>query len=108
MWDRDYMYEQDIALIMKYIRTRRKKVTLKGESYSCWAIDEILNRVWIETQKLPYHVSGMEPEPVVDIIREFVEEMDYYSDLATTEELIYFTLTAKDEAEQLLHKFERR
>lgn len=105
MWDRDFMYEQDIAKITSYMRKRMPFATLKAESYSMWALNEILNRVLDETQKLPYHISGLEPEPVSDIIREFISEMEYYSTIATGMEVIFFIDIAKDEAERLLAKF---
>ena len=105
MWDRDFMYEQDIAKITTYMRKRNAQALPKAESYAKWALNEILNRVLDETQKLPYHISGLEPEPVLDIIREFIAEMEYYSTLAKTEEVIFFVEMAKDEAEKLLRRF---
>ena len=105
MWDRDFMYEQDIAKITTYMRKRNAQALPKAESYAKWALNEILNRVLDETQKLPYHISGLEPEPVSDIIREFIEEMAYWSAIASTEEVIFFVEMAKDEAEKLLRKF---
>lgn len=106
MWDRDFMYEQDIAKITNYMRKRNAQALPKAESYANWALNEILSRVLDETQKLPYHISGLEPEPVSDIIREFVEEMAYYSTLAKTDEVIFFVEMAKDEAEKLLRRFD--
>lgn len=106
MWDRDYMYERDIAKIVTYMRKRPKQKLLKAEAHSEWALNEILNRVLDETQKLPYHISGLEPQPVKEIIQEFVEEMAYYSSIASTTEVIFFVETAKYEAEKLLAKFE--
>ena len=105
MWDRDFMYEQDIAKITTYMRKRSAQALPKAESYATWALNEILNRVLDETQKLPYHISGLEPEPVSDIIREFISEMEYYSTIASTVEVIFFVEMAKDEAEKLLRKF---
>lgn len=105
MWDRDFMYEQDIAVITSYMRKRNAQALPKAESYAKWALNEILNRVLDETQKLPYHISGLEPEPVSDIIREFIEEMAYWSTIASTEEVIFFVEMSKDEAEKLLRKF---
>ena len=105
MWDRDFMYEQDIAKITSYMRKRNAQALPKAESYANWALNEILNRVLDETQKLPYHISGLEPEPVSDIIREFIEEMAYWSTIASTEEVIFFVEMSKDEAEKLLRKF---
>ena len=105
MWDRDFMYEQDIAKITTYMRKRNAQALPKAESYAKWALNEILSRVLDETQKLPYHISGLEPEPVSDIIREFIEEMAYWSTIASTEEVIFFVEMSKDEAEKLLRKF---
>ena len=105
MWDRDFMYEQDIAKITSYMRKRNAQALPKAESYANWALNEILSRVLDETQKLPYHISGIEPEPVSDIIREFIAEMEYYSTLATSVEVIFFVEMAKDEAEKLLRRF---
>ena len=105
MWDRDFMYEQDIAQITSYIRKRHARALPKAESYSRWALNEILNRVLEEAQKLPYHISGVEPEPVRDIIQEFIEEMSYFSTIAETAEVIFVVEMAKDEAEKLLNQF---
>ena len=105
MWDRDFMYEQDIAVITSYMRKRHARALPKAESYSKWALNEILNRVLDETQKLPYHISGLEPEPVPDIIREFISEMEYYSTIGSTVEVIFFVEMAKDEAKKLLARF---
>lgn len=105
MWDRDFMYEQDIAKITSYMRKRNAQALPKAESYAKWALNEILSRVLDETQKLPYHISGLEPEPVSDIIREFIEEMAYWSTIASAEEVIFFVEIAKDEAKKLLRKF---
>lgn len=104
---REYLYDCDIAIVESYIQTRKKQHSFKGECYCKWALDEILKRIFEESQKLPYHISGMEPESTIDIIREFIEEMDYYSEIASTEEVIYFVFMAKDEAELLLQRFER-
>lgn len=105
MWDRDFMYEQDIAIVTSYVLKRSKRTSLIAEAFSRWALDEILDRIWEETQKLPYHISGLEPQPVKEIIQEFIEEMGYYSSVARTENVIFFAEMAKDEAEKLLNKF---
>lgn len=99
------MYEQDIAKITSYMRKRKARELSKAESYSKWALNEIMDRALDETLNLPYHISGLEPEPVVDIIREFISEMEYYSSIAKTAEVIFFAETAKEEAEMLLRRF---
>jgi hypothetical protein len=55
------------------------------QSYSRWAANEILDRIIKEASKLPYHISGKELIPPVQIIVEFVDEMDYYADLNNEE-----------------------
>lgn len=105
MWDRDYMYECDIIRLTTYIENRPKSSLLKASSYSDWALNEILDRVAIETMKLPYHISGMEPQSIHDIVKEFIDEMEYFSTIVETEELTFLTLIAKQEAEKLLVEF---
>ena len=73
--------------------TKCSKDELKILSYSRWAIDEIINRIIIEADKVPAHITGIELVPHTEILRDFIYEMDYYLSISETKEskLIFFT-----------------
>lgn len=49
-----------------------------SRSYARWAANEILDRLMCEASKLPPHITGQEPRSVLDIIDEFISELDCY------------------------------
>lgn len=74
--------------------------------YSQWAANEILNRIIDELSRLPAHITGREPRSHIEIIKEFVDEMDYYYHKCETKvnKLIYSS--ARTTGMEILYLFE--
>ena len=75
--------------------TKCSKDELKQLSYSRWAVDEIINRIVEEADKLPAYITGIELVPHTEILRDFIYEMDYYLSISETKESKLIFLTAK-------------
>lgn len=81
------MDDRDVLTIINYIddgfsepRPVLPEAEFKRRSYSCWAANEILERAIRETDKLPVHITGLYPVTAMEMIEEFVCEMDRYRD----------------------------
>ena len=109
MDDRDVLTLQDYInkhLFEPCINWPRHEFEL--HSYSRWAAYEILERVINETMKLPPHITGFERESTVDIIDNFINELDYYYDGSKDVRRQLMFAIARDEAKNILCLFERR
>lgn len=74
------MDDRDVLRIEEYIRDDlpKSKEYFDLYVYSHWAAYEVLERVINEAMKLPPHITGKEPRTLVEIVEEFIDEMDYY------------------------------
>lgn len=70
--------------------------------FSNWAIDEILSRLIDEIDKLPPHITGIDPVPYFHIIEEFVYEMEYMAKHTTDREKRFIFSVAKETGWDLL------
>ncbi len=84
------MYDREIAIIREYMDKNLPeldniypKYEFDTRSYARWTANEILERLIIEDSKLPCHITGKEPRSVVEIINEFIAEVDYYFYIST-------------------------
>lgn len=82
--------DRGLLILEEYIRDNIPEPDIKvGEylftiqTFSKWAVNEILERVIRESMKLPAHVSGKERMSVIDIVDSFIDEMDYYEAFST-------------------------
>ncbi len=57
----------------------------KIRSYFDFTINELLSRIYTEELRPPPYITGREPIPIMDIINDFIDEIDYYFELAKTE-----------------------
>lgn len=78
------MDERDIAILETYIDMYLFtpsigwfKDAFDVQVYSRWAANEILLRMMDEEMKLPPHISGVERRSTVEIIDEFIDEVEY-------------------------------
>lgn len=76
-------------------------------AYSRWAVDEILERMMHEAMKLPEHISGIEQRSAVEIVREFMDEMQdaYFESRDINRKSIFFI--AMDTARTILALFQK-
>ena len=74
-----------ISIINKYVdehlsvtTTERSKDLFQYQSYARWAAYEIMERLNNEAERLPPHITGSwrEPIPPIDIIADFLDEME--------------------------------
>ena len=84
------MYETSIAIstIKNYIDTylfepksNWPEDEFAARSYSRWAADYILDRIISESQKPPYHITGIESKTFTHIVQECIDELDYCSEI---------------------------
>ena len=81
------------------------KYEFKKRSYARWAAFEILDRIIEEEMKLPAFISGQERLTPVEIIWQYVEVFDSYSDLTEDKDVQFIFSTARDTAENLIYLF---
>lgn len=98
------MYELEVETIQDYIDQclfepdyRWPKLEFERRSYSRWAASEILNRVQAEK----------DGRKVIDIIKEFLWEMDCHSEIDYDRHVAFIFETARETAEDISFLFER-
>lgn len=109
------MYERDILIIEDYAGTYLRNLEdeyppceFEVYAYSAWAADEIINRLIVEAEKLPPHITGIEYISTEEIIEGFILDMDYYaSETEIMRKQLIFSI-ARDVGKDILSLFERR
>lgn len=107
------MTEHDIRVIAEYAEDRLVEhdgrlddSVIRANAYSDWAIDELLGRLIEEESKPPEYVTGRPSISTVEVIEDFINEMEYYRDTSSTEEQILLYSIAVEEGENVLRIFE--
>lgn len=99
------MHELSASLIREYVDIRLSnqddKWFRRGHgfsliSYSKWAADELLVRIMEESFRL-------EPRTSVEIVEDFIDEMDVFIELSSTERPDLIFTIAKEIAEHILY-----
>lgn len=80
------------------------KDEMEYRSYCRWAYDELMLRLMEEELKLPYHITGVEQKEPIEIVWEFIGEMDWFSEIASTEKQKFIFSTAKYTADRVLQR----
>lgn len=106
------MNDRDVLLIEWYIHENFSyPFNDATDSYSRWAVEEILKRTIDEAMKLPAHITGIEPMTLMEVVEIFIDEMDYYSYSASTDEARSIFSVAREEAKLVLdyiHSYKRK
>ncbi len=76
--------------------------------YERWAVDELAERMLDEADLLPFHISGREHKDPIEVIREFVDEMDGYCDMSDDRKSWSIFSIARDVGEEILDLFDDR
>lgn len=76
------------------------------KSYRRWAVITILDRMMKETMKNPEYLDGEERESPIDIICEFIYDMEYLCEEATHAEGMLIFMEAQEEGMRILDLFE--
>lgn len=74
-------------------------------SYSRWAAYEIMSRMAERTTRLPEFITGIPHDSPIDIIEEFLGEMDLYLDTSKTNQSRRIFTIAKNTGEDILTLF---
>lgn len=78
------------------------KVYFDRGCFSNWAVDELVNRLIDEFDRLPSHITGRDPVPYFRIIEEFIFDMDYLAKSTTDSHKRFIFLVARDTVDDLL------
>ena len=80
-------YATAVSVVRRYLEERLPELTrppnpkamdeFKDRSYSRWVANEIISRIMDEELKLPYHISGTEQRVPVEVVKEFIDELQY-------------------------------
>lgn len=81
---RDLLFDEAIRLIEDYKETRELSKDLRYQSYSDWALDEIIDRLCEEVANDPRLLYEITPYSPMDIIDMFYMEMEYLEDTSDT------------------------
>lgn len=94
----------DECLIEPCSKWAKKEFALRA--FSRWAANELLDLFIKESSKLPPHISGKEPRTPLEITDDFIEQMDYYSEIATNQRTWAIFAIARDTIKELRYLFE--
>jgi len=74
-------------------------------SHAQWAVNEILNRIIAEELRLPTYLTGREIISPIEIIEEFISEMDYFYEISGNDSARLIFAVARDTADEILCLF---
>lgn len=108
------MDERDIATLERYMGEYLFEPSLGWfkdaydmQVYSRWVANEILQRMMNEAMKLPEHISGVERRSAIEIVDEFIDDLEcaYSGSHNHDAKLIFFM--ALDAAENIRELYTR-
>lgn len=98
------MDDRDVRIVEEYMEEcvplpsiDDKEYIFDLHAYTRWAVEEILDRVIKEAMKLPEHITGSRTRTLIEIIDEFIDEMDYYVSISNYDLPTYIFSVARDE-----------
>lgn len=103
----DFDNDRDMTRLEAYLVTRPKHADIRKKAYADVAIDDLVSEIMKEMDKPPYYISGEMPIPIQDIIKTYINKMQYLRDFAPVGKRLMFNV-AIDEAERLSKLFMRK
>lgn len=107
------MNEQDISKLEQYIETYLfvpsvgwLRDAFNVQIYSRWAANEILYRMMDEATKVPEHISGIPQRSTLEIIDEFIDEVEYCYEITKKPNAKLIFYVAANAAKNILILFE--
>lgn len=79
--------------------------TFEYLSCSRWAANEIMDRIIEEASMLPPHITGRFPKSYVEIIEEFIDDMDCAFETCDNKQNRVMFIIARDTGEDILLLF---
>ena len=98
---RDLLFDEAIRLVENYKETREPSKDLRYQSYSEWAIDEIINRLCEEVANDPRLLYEIDLYSPIDVVDMFYAEMEYLEDTSDTPRQRFIFRIAKQEADKV-------
>lgn len=98
----DHLYSIDC---LGKITPKESKEYFEDLSYAKWAAYEIIDRLNAEAERLPSFLTGREPVPPVDIIAEFMDDLENYIYDGCSEKHERIFTIAKDFADEIILLF---
>jgi len=97
----DHLYSTDFGKITP----KESKEYFEDLSYAKWAAYEIIDRLNAEAERLPSSLTGREPIPPIDIIAEFMDDLENYIYDGCSEKHERIFTIAKDFADEIILLF---
>lgn len=106
------MYDRAILLVREYLdeelpeqKSRCIDLDFEFRSYSRWAANELIDKFIREGSRLPPHIIGDIPKDPIDIVKEFIRDLEYYFDISDdtkTQELFYSAMITIKRIESIM------
>ena len=95
---------KDMTKLEAYLAERPSYADLRKDAYAECALDDMVGAIIAEFEKPPYHISGEEEIPILDILECYAQKMRYFRKLASPGKKLMFNIAVK-EAEGLITLF---
>ena len=95
---------KDMTKLEAYLAERPSYADLRKDAYAECALEDMVGAIIAEFEKPPYHISGEEEIPILDILEYYAQKMRYFRKLASPGKKLMFNIAVK-EAEGLITLF---
>ena len=95
---------KDMTKLETYLAERPSYADLRKDAYAECALEDMVGAIIAEFEKPPYHISGEEEIPILDILECYAQKMRYFRKLASPGKKLMFSIAVK-EAEGLITLF---
>lgn len=95
---------KDMTKLEAYLAERPLYADLRKDAYAECALEDMVGAIIAEFEKPPYHISGEEEIPILDILECYAQKMRYFRKLASPGKKLMFNIAVK-EAEGLITLF---
>lgn len=95
---------KDMTKLEAYLAERPSYADLRKDAYAECALEDMVGAIIAEFEKPPYHISGEEEIPILDILECYAQKMRYFRKLASPGKKLMFNIAVK-EAEGLITLF---
>lgn len=96
------MEEMSMKIVLNYIQENFLEPKNEIESYSASAAWEVYDRLVTEYQYSPYFLTGISKRHPLEIVEEFIDDMDCFVRKSRSKEAFLMFCIAKEEGETIL------
>jgi hypothetical protein len=109
VFNEGYMDDRDVTILSNYIRETYpdeydyvSEYNFDKRAYSKGAAIQILERMIYEVMKPPEYITGKESNSPMDVIEEYLIEVNYYAEICDDSRTRFIFTTARDEAKNIM------